>query len=69
MSTVGSRLAELIEDENLNNTSFGKKINTTPSAVGEMIKGSRNIGINTAYKIVKAVPGLNLNWLFFGLGP
>jgi len=68
-TTIGQRLALLIESENLNNLSFAKRVGVSPTSIG-YITGERQSkpGFELIEKIATAFPQLDIDWLVRGYG-
>ena len=50
-SKTGDVIRQLIEDKNLNQTTFGKTINVSQGMVGQWLRGERPVSVDKAIEI------------------
>jgi DNA-binding XRE family transcriptional regulator len=64
---VPSRLRELRRAEDISTAAkFAKILRATPARYGNIESGSYKLSIKVAHAIVDAVPGMTLDWLYYG---
>jgi len=65
---INQRIKILIENENLNTTSFSNVIGVRQSTIQSMFKRNCNPNMETFIKITNAFPLYNVLWLLYGVG-
>ena len=64
---VPSRLRELRRAQDiLTAAAFAKILRAKPARYGNIESGSYELSIKVAHAIVEAVPGMTLDWLYYG---
>jgi len=66
--TIGDRIKQLIEFHSNSLREFSDKYEIDYSSLSDLSRGKRNLGANLALRLVEKLPGLNLNWVFMGIG-
>jgi hypothetical protein len=68
METLGKRLKYFIDNQGVNDKVFSGIIDIKPSALSEILSGTRPFGGNLIKKFNDKFPDISLNWLLFGAG-
>ena len=62
------RILNLIHQENISQREFAIKINRKPQNIHQVLTGERHFPRGFCSDIIKAFPGVNKDWLYFGDG-
>lgn len=64
--SILNRIKKLIEDNNLNNSEFAKKIDIPKSSVTHLLSERNNPSLDLIIKISEAFDGISTDYLIFG---
>lgn len=64
----GIRLETFINSLNIKHKLFAQRVGTSNKFVSQIINGHSNLTTDMAYRIGKAYPKLNKDWLLYGTG-
>jgi transcriptional regulator with XRE-family HTH domain len=66
MDEVGYRIRQLIESQYISVNDFCRKNGFKQSYISAILTGSKDMGINTARRLLEIFPDVTLDYLFFG---
>lgn len=65
---INQRISALIESLQESNNKFARRIGTSSAVISHIVTGRNKPNIDLLYKILQALPNVNIQWLILGQG-